>query len=479
MSDKSKIEWTDATWNPVRGCTKVSPGCVHCYAETFAERFRGVPGHPFEFGFDLRLVPEKLGDPLRWRAPRMVFVNSMSDLFHDGVPDQYVTAVAKVMAAADWHTFQVLTKRAERLASLLEGDLSFAAQCRNIWWGVSVENRKHGLVRIEHLRRAPAAVRFLSIEPLLEDLGRLDLRGIDWVIVGGESGPGARPMSVDWVRGIRDQCRGAGVPFFFKQWGGVVRKRETGETARRADLQPVSPAFKSCAARRQRAGDGATRVDARERVVGMRWRRTTPTVGREQTLVKHFILRKYLSRFAPIVLSHWNSISYVDCFSGPWNACTDDLRDTSFSIALEELRRARDHHADSRRQVGLRCFFLERNADAYARLKAYADAVDDAEVETRNAILEESVDAILDLVRREGRQTFPFIFIDPTGWTGFAMDTIAPLLSVEPGEVLINLMTKDVRRFIESPEQQTQASFDRLFRAARCEGAGGWIAGPG
>ena len=188
-----------------------------------------------------------------------------------------------------------------------------------------------------------------------------------------------------------------------------------------------------------------------------------PYVGREQTLVKHFILRKYLSRFAPIVLSNWNSISYVDCFSGPWNAHTDDLRDTSFSIAIEELRRARDRHADSGRQVGFRCFFLERNADAHARLKAYADAVDDAEVETRNAILEESVDAILDFVRRDGRQTFPFIFIDPTGWTGFAMDTIAPLLSVEPGEVLINLMTKDVRRFIESPEQQTQASFDRLF----------------
>ena len=227
MSDKSKIEWTDATWNPVRGCTKISPGCTHCYAETFAERFRGVPGHPFEFGFDLRLVPEKLGDPLRWRTPRMVFVNSMSDLFHDGVPDEYVIAVAKVMAAANWHTFQVLTKRAERLAALLQRELRFAARWPNIWWGVSVENRKHGLLRIEHLRRAPAAVKFLSIEPLLEDLGQLDLRGIDWVIVGGESGPGARPMSVDWVRGIRDQCRDAGVPFFFKQWGGV-RKRETG-----------------------------------------------------------------------------------------------------------------------------------------------------------------------------------------------------------------------------------------------------------
>jgi protein gp37 len=227
MSDNSKIEWTDATWNPVRGCTKVSPGCKHCYAETFAERFRGVPGHPFEFGFDLRLVPEKLGDPLRWRTPRMVFVNSMSDLFHEDVPDSYVLAVARVMAIANWHTYQVLTKRAERLAALLRGELGFAAGCPNIWWGVSVEDRRYGLPRINHLREAPASVRFLSIEPLLEDLGRLDLRGISWVIVGGESGRGARPMSPEWVRSIRDQCRAAGVPFFFKQWGGV-RKSETG-----------------------------------------------------------------------------------------------------------------------------------------------------------------------------------------------------------------------------------------------------------
>ena len=212
MSDNSKIEWTDATWNPVRGCTKVSPGCKHCYAETFAERFRGVPGHPFELGFDLRLVPEKLGDPLRWRTPRMVFVNSMSDLFHEDVPDSYVLAVARVMAIGNWHTYQVLTKRAERLAALLRGELGFAARCLNIWWGVSVEDRRYGLPRINHLREAPASVRFLSIEPLLEDLGRLDLRGISWVIVGGESGRGARPMAPEWVRSIRDQCRAAGVP---------------------------------------------------------------------------------------------------------------------------------------------------------------------------------------------------------------------------------------------------------------------------
>ncbi|MCC7291471.1 MAG: phage Gp37/Gp68 family protein [Phycisphaerales bacterium] len=227
MSDHSKIEWTDATWNPVRGCTKISPGCAHCYAETFAERFRGVPGHPYEQGFDLRLVPEKIGEPLRWATPKMIFVNSMSDLFHADVSDEYIAACVGVMETANWHTYQVLTKRSDRLRDLLKTKLRGAAGLAHIWWGVSVENRKHGLVRIEHLRAAPAAVRFLSIEPLLEDVGKLNLRGIHWVIVGGESGAGARPMQSDWVINIRDQCRSARVPFFFKQWGGV-RKCETG-----------------------------------------------------------------------------------------------------------------------------------------------------------------------------------------------------------------------------------------------------------
>jgi protein gp37 len=225
MSLNSTIEWTDATWNPVRGCTKISPGCKHCYAETFAERFRGVKGHPYEQGFELRLVPEKLGDPLRWREPRMVFVNSMSDLFHPGVPDSYVEAVAKVMVTAKWHTYQVLTKRSERLRDLLKTKLEFAAREENIWWGVSVEDTKHGVPRIEHLRSAPARLRFLSVEPLLEDLGTIDLNGIGWVIVGGESGPGARPMHKQWVISLRNQCKQKRVPFFFKQWGGVRKKR--------------------------------------------------------------------------------------------------------------------------------------------------------------------------------------------------------------------------------------------------------------
>jgi protein gp37 len=224
MSDHSTIEWTDATWNPVRGCTKISEGCRNCYAETFAERFRGVPGHPYEFGFDLRLVPEKLAEPLRWPVPKMIFVNSMSDLFHHDVPDDYILEVAKVMQLCHWHTFQVLTKRSERLLDLLNTKLSFAAALSNIWWGVSVENRKSGLPRVEHLRAAPAAVRFLSVEPLLEDLGEFDLRGISWVIVGGESGHGARPLKAEWVTSVRDQCRAAGTPFFFKQWGGVRKK---------------------------------------------------------------------------------------------------------------------------------------------------------------------------------------------------------------------------------------------------------------
>lgn len=227
MSEHSKIEWTDATWNPLRGCTKISPGCKHCYAETFAERFRGVPGHPYEQGFDLRLVPEKLPEPFHWSSPRTVFVNSMSDLFQPEVPDEYIEDVVKVMVEANWHTYQVLTKRSERLRDMLSGRLKFAAQQRHVWWGVSVEDKRYGLPRVKHLRATPAAIKFLSIEPLLEDLGDFDLSGINWAIVGGESGVGARPMQKAWVESILKLCRDERVAFFFKQWGGV-RKANAG-----------------------------------------------------------------------------------------------------------------------------------------------------------------------------------------------------------------------------------------------------------
>ncbi len=205
------------------GCSKVSPGCAHCYAEAFAERFRGVPGNAFEQGFDVRLAPWNLLEPLQWTSPKRVFVNSMSDLFHDDVPDRYIVSAFEVMAAANWHTFQILTKRPARMRKMLKNDLDFAAALPHIWWGVTVENRKHGLPRLDCLKKCDVQKRFLSCEPLLEELGTLNLDGINWVIVGGESGPGARPVQKEWIVSLQGQCKSAGIPFYFKQWGGFPK----------------------------------------------------------------------------------------------------------------------------------------------------------------------------------------------------------------------------------------------------------------
>jgi len=213
MAEHSSIEWTESTWNPVTGCSKVSPGCAHCYAETFAERFRGVPRHPYEMGFDLTLRPERLGLPLGWKSPRRIFVNSMSDLFHEAVPAAFIREVFATMEAATWHEFQVLTKRPERAAQMA-ADLPWPS---NVWMGTSVENQRWA-ARVDDLRDIPARIRFLSCEPLLGPL-ELDLTGIHWVIVGGESGHRARRMAENWALGLRDQCQAQGIPFFFKQWG--------------------------------------------------------------------------------------------------------------------------------------------------------------------------------------------------------------------------------------------------------------------
>lgn len=279
MGDKTGIEWTDATWNPVTGCDKVSPGCDHCYAEMFAERWRGTRGHYFETGFDVQLRPDKLGLPLRWTKPRRIFVNSMSDLFHDKVPDEYIARVFAVMALAPQHTFQVLTKRHGRMRSLLSSDdfrsevtqtfVGWAVEdlslktghlesatgdwwpLPNVWLGVSAEDQKRADLRIPALLDTPAAVRFVSAEPLL---GPIDLHGdpigkdsvfwighLDWVIVGGESGPGARPMHPDWARSMRDQCVDAGVPFLFKQWGEHRIAIPGQDTWDKVESIPLSP----------------------------------------------------------------------------------------------------------------------------------------------------------------------------------------------------------------------------------------------
>jgi len=246
MAINSNIEWTSSTWNPITGCTKISPGCKHCYAERMALRLQAMGQANYVNGFKLTLQEQMLEKPLEWKKPQTIFVNSMSDLFHEDIPLDYVRKVFDVMQRANWHTFQVLTKRAERLFELNP----FISWPENVWMGVSVENEKYKY-RIDHLRKTNAHVKFLSLEPLLGPLIDLNLQNIDWVIVGGESGPGARPMEERWALEIRDQCLEANVPFFFKQWGGVWKKKNgrnlEGQTwdemPRQTSLSPVGATF--------------------------------------------------------------------------------------------------------------------------------------------------------------------------------------------------------------------------------------------
>ena len=226
MSTNSTIEWTEATWNPVTGCTKISPGCTHCYAERMSRRLKAMGNNNYANGFRLTLQPEMLERPLEWKSPKMIFVNSMSDMFHRDVPTAYIQRVFDVMRRASWHQFQILTKRSARLASLARS-IDWPT---NVWMGVSVENATYKF-RIDHLREVPSRIRFLSLEPLLGPLQNLNLSRIEWVIVGGESGPGARPMKEEWVIDLQQQCETVQVPFFFKQWGGT-NKKQTGRLLR-------------------------------------------------------------------------------------------------------------------------------------------------------------------------------------------------------------------------------------------------------
>lgn len=234
MATQSRIEWTERTWNPVIGCTKVSAGCKHCYAEVMARRLQAMGVPEYRDGFKVRLLPQRLQEPMTRVAPTVYFVNSMSDLFHEDVPDSYIDRVFDVMGSVPQHRFQVLTKRAQRMADYVQA--SGRALPGNVWMGVTVDDRRHGLARLALLQTVPAAVRFLSCEPLLEDLGPLDLSGIHWMIVGGESGHGARPMRPEWAHRLREQAEAAGVAYFFKQWGawgedGIRRSKKANGRA--------------------------------------------------------------------------------------------------------------------------------------------------------------------------------------------------------------------------------------------------------
>ena len=307
MADKSAIEWTNSTWNPVTGCTKVSSGCDHCYAERFSERFRGVVGHPFETGFDLTLRPERIDQPKRWRKSRLIFVNSMSDLFHKDIPEHFVSRVFDTMETADHHVYQVLTKRSSLMRNFVNRRYLDHPAPRHIWLGVSIENAS-AMGRLRHLKQAKASVRFVSFEPLLGPLGEVDLKEIHWVIAGGESGPGARPPDIGWLREIRDCCRDQAVPFFFKQWGGRTPKHGGNLLDGRQWLEYPDTRFRKRNRHPIRAA-GAPPDDDRSAV---------PMEVGPWAQEKLECLRKYLHAYTTILRkSGFPRYFYIDAFAGP------------------------------------------------------------------------------------------------------------------------------------------------------------------
>ena len=306
MSRKSTIEWTNSTWNPVTGCTKVSAGCDHCYAERLSERFRGVEGHPFESGFDLTLRPKRLEQPIHWRHPQLIFVNSMSDLFHKDIPTEYIERVFDTMERADWHIYQVLTKRSSLMRRFVQERYRDHAAPPHIWLGVSVENNA-ALTRLQHLQQTNASVRFVSFEPLLGPLEAVDLEDIHWVIAGGESGPGARPVQAEWVRALRDQCQAQRVAFFFKQWGGRTPKAGGNTLDGRQWLEyPEVEPDQQLGAPLQAAGAPAD--DENDPMVVGPW-----------VQEKLEYLRKYLHAYTTILSKQrWlKGYFYIDAFAGP------------------------------------------------------------------------------------------------------------------------------------------------------------------
>jgi three-Cys-motif partner protein len=488
MSGYSAIEWTDATWNPVTGCTKVSPGCAHCYAERFAERFRGLKGHPYAQGFDLRLWPERLSHPLQWRHPRRIFVNSMSDLFHHDIPQPFLSRVFQVMETADWHIFQVLTKRSSLMRDFVNARYQGASAPAHIWLGVSIEDRA-ALTRLRHLQQTAAAVRFISAEPLLGPLGVLDLTGIHWVIVGGESGPDCRHMEADWARAIRDQCLEAGVAFFFKQWGGrrptagghLLDERAWAEYPRHRQDQPDDGQEKTDTTLERKllplqhthpsTTDPQT-IGEDENSMSVNTSAVTSTAmavpqayhGREQTYVKHRILKHYLDSWAQKLASRARrsaiALWYIDCFAGPWNATEGDYRDTSIFIALEALNAAARTWGRQGFGIEVHAVFVEQDAAAFSALR---DLLPWAKGRVEVHPLHGAFGAHIATIQRLIGTDPAFLFVDPTGWKGAAMRYIAPLARRPERDVMVNVMFDHINRFKDAPLRFIQAQMQEFF----------------
>jgi three-Cys-motif partner protein len=446
----SAIEWTEATWNPVTGCDKVSPGCAHCYAETFAERFRGVSGHPYEQGFDLRLWPSRLDYPLKWKKPKVIFVNSMSDLFHEDIPADYVAEVFDVMARADHHVYQVLTKRHERLAELAPS----LPWPDHIWMGVSIENRRF-VHRADYLREVPAAVRFISAEPLLGQLEGLDLSDIHWVIAGGESGHKHRPVKEDWVRYVRDLCREYGTAFFFKQWGGIRSKsggrlldgREWNEMPEHALAPVLAPTGPKVPRKRQRDIPD----DADEK-----W--TYPA----HTAAKHEILRRYLGAWLSILgrgkqgFRH-PQLMLIDGFAGRGRYVEGEAG--SPAIMFERATQVADDGLVEK--VLIRC--SEPNQTNFEHLKEVADTLVHPKVKVRatKETFEELANKFIEWARRQKTCPPTFVMVDPYGVKGVRLQTIKELLEFDRVEVLLTFMVRDPARFLR--EENYEEPLTALF----------------
>jgi three-Cys-motif partner protein len=488
MSGYSTIEWTDATWNPVTGCTKLSEGCAHCYAERLAERFRGIEGHPYEQGFDLRLWPERLAQPLRWKSPRRIFVNSMSDLFHHAIPREFLERVFQVMETADWHTYQVLTKRSSLMRDFVNERYQGTNAPSHIWLGVSVEDWA-ALTRVRHLRQTAARVRFISAEPLLGPLGELDLTGIHWVIVGGESGPDFRPMEAEWARAIRDQCLKAGVAFFFKQWGGLrptsgghlLDDRAWAAYPTYEQDQPRNDAWRIETIGGQERlprghAAGATTVplknDENDNSMGeatsavVRTAMIVPEAyhGREQTYVKHRVLKLYLDSWAQKLASrtrrHATSLWYIDCFAGPWNAAEDDYRDTSIWIALQALNAAATTCGRQGFRIDVHAVFVENDPAAFAELQGLLPGVKGrVQVHPLPGEFGAHVSTLQKLIGTDPA----FLFVDPKGWKGAAMRYIAPLARRPGRDVMINVMFDHINRFKDAPIAFIRTQMQEFF----------------
>jgi three-Cys-motif partner protein len=436
----STIEWTQRTWNPVTGCDKVSPGCAHCYAETFAERWRGIDGHPYEQGFDLRLWPERLHHPLRWKKPQVIFVNSMSDLFHERVPPEFVAQVFDVMARADQHVYQVLTKRHERLAELAR-DLPWPP---NVWMGVSIENRRF-VHRADYLREVPAAVRFISAEPLLGYLEGLDVRGIDWLIAGGESGHKHRGVRAEWLRHIRDLCIREQVPFFFKQWGGVRAKaggreldgREWNEMPPHDIAMALSPTGPPTRQRRSRDIPD----DADEK-----WHYTAPHRA------KHEILRRYLGAWLAILGRGQKGSKFrhrrlvlVDGFAGRGRYTGGEAGSPKimFDRAVEVV------NSGLAQSVLIRC--AEPNAGNFKHLQEVCAGLKHAHVTIKptQESFEQIGERIVAWAQKLKTPPPTFVMVDPYGVRGVPLHLLERLLKINRLEILLTFMVRDPSRFLK------------------------------